>query len=202
MSVENPVLDPKWLFAQVFPWEPEDNPDVGTGTGYPVETGWVPSHDLYWQPRLLIIHYEWSLISGESGSSQAIGGQRCPYAFDLTTPTPASVSGGETFHGGGDSISCGYTLFPDSRRVGNRHWIHQVCAGSAQVASGTDQFSSDRGEGGFLGFCTVVANPGRPLVYLIPLFRYGPEELLASMNVQITRVTWRPEELIDPALLT
>jgi hypothetical protein len=189
-----------WVFDGLYPWFPQEGSQVGPGTNFPVETGWVPSADLYWSPKLLVMNVAGAFVGGGSVTNTEAGFPRCDRAIQLLLKKPAEVhfNKGDFFSESGDFIDATYTLSPESRFVENRHFLKQICSGFFERGSSRDHFSSFAPgalESEFVGYCEVVANSGVQSVFLIPLYRSGPNELIQELQIQITRQAWTSEEL-------
>lgn len=191
-----------WVYSDLYPWWPVEDPaggeDVGTATAYPVETGWVGTHDLYWAHRRLIglLQID-STPFGTQGSGIYVGTDRGTSARALIRPTESEIpiahkGDPEGFTG----VFSEFTIYPDSLIYPdtNQHYLHQVFSGVLLDYSGSDGFSTDQ-SGNHVGYVTIVANEGNQSVYRYPIYTHGPNELIRELNLIITRRLWLREEL-------
>lgn len=216
---------PAWIYKGMYPWVPTEavpystsegvNPIVGEGTAYPAETGWAPTHDLYFQPKNLILNMQWAYTTteggdGSIGSKGVVGPPRCNRGRELLTLKSGQVDlffpepGEEDLVPSGFEVSGSFNMEPDSRFIEDRHYLRISFGGYLKALSSIDHFTTDRqfppivpnSDALRVGYLELVANPGRQQsIYLIPIWRYGPNELIRSVNAQITRRQWLPEEL-------
>jgi hypothetical protein len=203
-----------WIFSgSPVAWFPKEafgfGGDVGPLTEYPVDTGLVPMADLYWSPKLIICSASYSFFESTAGGAASLTGDpRCNRARELVRAKDASFAGdfpvfdetgplGNNVHIGFES----FAGFPRSKYLPgltrDRHYPYMVCNGRFEIGSSVDNFSSlgDGDPANFIGYCEVVANPGKQSVFLFPLYRSGPVHLAGSIRVQITRQSWGPTEL-------
>lgn len=197
----------EWVFEGLYPWFPQDSggSGVGPGTEYPVETGWVPSADLYWSPKSVICAASYSFVGDAGGAGTVVEDPRCNRARELVNVKPPLFDS-DAFpvtnpdgSPSGNSVSIQYLSFagiPRSKFDNDRHYAHQVCSGSFTIGSSRENFSSLGEDPDLLiGYCEVVANPGVQSVFTFPLYRQGPIQIIASLSVLIFRQPWGPTEL-------
>jgi hypothetical protein len=176
-------------------------------TEYPVETGWAPTADLYWSPKSIVCAASYEFTGGGAGGRGTVVEEpRCNRARELVLAKPANFDSDafpvfdSTGALTGNVVSIQYTSFggvPRSKYDNDRHYMHQVCSGNFSIGSSVDGFTSLGGgdPANFIGYCEVVANPGKQSVFTFPLYRSGPSHLIASLSVQIFRQPWGSSEL-------
>lgn len=187
---------PVWVFAGLHPWvweEIDSLHPVGNGTEYPVETGFVGTAFLYWQPRCLTLAGDLAWSGSGSGSfSDIIGPERGTLARHCILARVAEISHGEEFDNG-DRWSVSYVRYPASRWRGspNENWMKQTFTGAFEVGSSADNVSLEEG-GRHVGYLTISANPGGGTVrqWQIPIYAHGPDVLVTSLNLVIGWENW------------
>lgn len=204
-------MKPAWIFGGLYPWFPKQAAlGVGPLTDYPVETGWIPTADLYYSPKALICAASYSFAGGGAGGAGTIvGAPRCNRARELIRAKPATF-GSDAFPvldstGApvGNTVRVDYDSFSDgvprSKFDNDRHYARQVCSGYFSIGSSVEHFTSTPGPNPdpatLVGTCEVVANPGKQSIFVFPLYRTGPLQLIDSINVQIFRQPWAFTEL-------
>lgn len=180
---------PEWISLFPYPWNPQLVPApeyVGIGTAFPVETGWVGTHSLYWQPRRLTLSGSITWDAGVINLNEELGDVRCELARQLNLPKIAEVGAGED-DGEGTSWNVSYTRFPESLYLPGLHWLKQILGGGFQILSGQDSITTSN-TGRAVGQVTVIANPGNSGVlrsWSIPVYALGPDVLVSAVNLGI-----------------
>jgi len=184
------------IFLRDFPWIPiRPSPlETGPGTRFPVELGIKPMHDLYWQPKNLVLNGSCHASRFDDSITiecTGIGPDRADRAIQLCLPKSSVVTSSGT---GAGVAFASFEMEPSSARLSdNRRFMEMTCGGTFHMVLGSFDFEMDFGSFNDTGTQIVgQVSISLPLVGFrtFPLYGIPPEGVTVDIGFFLSWITF------------